>query len=393
VDASISVTGLVALQVAISFVLVLGASLFVRTLVDLTRQNMGFDESRVLIATVDLRRTGLTDKERPAFFARIREAVSRAPGIEAAAASVLTPMSNSVWNNLIVVPGYEAPERDRIANFNRVTPDYFKVMTTPILTGRDIGPTDSAGAPKVALVNEAFARKYFKGQDPLGKTFTIGTGPRATTQQVIGLVADAKYASLREPAPPTMYVAWEQTDTAASVARVSVRVNGAANAHRTTVLQAIQGVHKEAVVDFKAFEEDVRAAVIQERLIASLSGFFGGLALLLAAIGLYGVMSYSVARRRNEIGIRMALGAEPGKVMRLVLWNVALVTAVGLAIGAAVSIGTGRFVNTLLFGLVASDATMIVIAGLTLGSAAIVAGYLPARRAARVDPMAALRET
>ncbi len=132
--------------------------------------------------------------------------------------------------------------------------------------------------------------------------------------------------------------------------------------------------------------------VIQERLIASLSAFFGGLALLLAALGLYGVMSYSVARRRNEIGIRMALGAEPGSVMRLVLWNVALVTLLGLVLGAAVSMGTGRFVNTLLFGLVASDTTMVAVAAVTLGTAAIVAGYLPARRAARVDPMAALRE-
>jgi predicted permease len=384
--------GLVALQVAISFVLVLGASLFVRTLVDLTSQNMGFDESRVLIASVDLRRTNLTDKERPAFFARIRDAVAQAPGVEAAAVSVLTPMSNSVWNNLIVVPGYDAPERDRIANFNRVTPDYFKVMSTPVLSGRDVSVTDSVGAPKIALVNEAFARKFLSGQDPLGKTFTIGTGPRATTQQIVGLVADAKYVSLREPPPPTMYVAWEQTETASSVARVSVRVNGAANGHRATVLRAIEGVHKEAVVDFKAFEEDVRAAVIQERLIASLSAFFGGLALLLAALGLYGVMSYSVARRRNEIGIRMALGAEPGSVMRLVLWNVALVTLLGLVLGAAVSMGTGRFVNTLLFGLVASDTTMVAVAAVTLGTAAIVAGYLPARRAARVDPMAALRE-
>jgi predicted permease len=384
--------GLVALQVAISFVLVLGATLFVRTLVDLTTQRMGFDENRVLIATVDLRRTGLSDKERPAFFARIRDAVARAPGIEAAAASVITPMSNSVWNSLITVPGYEASERDRIANFNRVTPDYFKVMSTPILAGRDIAPADSLNAPKIALVNEAFAKKYLKGQDPLGKIFSHDSARLASPTQIIGLVADAKYNSLREPVPPTMYVAWDQTDTIASVARVSVRVNGAANAFRNTVLQAIQNVNKEVVVDFKTFEEDVRAAVIQERLIASLSAFFGGLALLLAAIGLYGVMSYSVARRRHEIGIRMALGAEPGSVMRLVLLNVALVTLAGLVLGAAVSMGTGRFVDTLLFGLVASDTTMIVVAAITLAAAAIVAGYLPARRAARVDPMSALRE-
>ena len=386
--------GLVALQVAVSFVLVLGASLFVRTLVDLTSQEMGFQSERVLIAAVDLRRTGIGEKERPAMFDRLREAVASAPGVDSAAVSVLTPMSNSVWNNLVTVPGYEAPERDRIANFNRVTPGYFRVMGTPILSGRDFTASDSLNAPKVALVNEAFARKFYKGQNALGKTFMIGMPERkdSSTLEIVGLVRDAKYVSLREPPPPTLYTAWAQADTATSGARITLRVNGDANSFRNTALQAIQGVHKEAVVDFKAFEEDVRAAVIQERLVASLSAFFGGLALLLAAIGLYGVMSYSVARRRNEIGIRMALGAAPAKVMRLVLANVALVTVIGLLAGVAVSVGTGKFVNTLLFGLVANDSTMVVVAAVTLAAAAALAGYLPARRAARVDPMVALRE-
>ena len=386
--------GLVALQVAISFVLVLGASLFVRTLVDLTAQEMGFTHDGVLLANIDLRRTGATDKERPALFERLRDAIATAPGVEGAAIAVVTPISNNVWNNLITVPGYDAPERDRVAHFNRVTPDFFRVMGTPVLAGRDISATDRAGAGKVALVNEAFAAKFFKGQNPLGKTFTIGLPGRPDTgnYEIVGLVANAKYASLREPAPPTMYTAWGQADTASSSATITLRVNGSANAFRATALSAITGVHKEAVVNFRTFEEDINAALIQERLVASLSAFFGVLALLLAAIGLYGVMSYSVARRRNEIGIRMALGAAPQKVMRLVLTNVALVTVIGLVVGIALAVGTGQFVNTLLFGLVANDMTMVVIAAVTLGAAAGLAGYMPARRAARVDPMAALRE-
>jgi predicted permease len=386
--------GLVALQVAVSFVLVLGASLFVRTLVDLSNQEMGFRSDGVLIATVDLRRTGASDKERPAIFERLRDAVATAPGVQAAAISVVTPISNSVWNNLITVPGYEAPERERTSNFNRVTPDYFKVMGTPLLAGRDIATSDRGGAPKVAVVNEAFARKFLSGQNPLGKTFMIGLPGRSdtATYEIVGLAADAKYVSLREPAPPTMYTAWAQADTASSSAAITLRVSGGADAFRATALDAIQTVNKEAVVTFKAFEEDIAAAMIQERLVASLSAFFGGLALLLAAIGLYGVMSYSVARRRNEIGIRMALGAAPQKVMGLVLSNVALVTSIGLVAGVALAFGAERFVNTLLFGLVVSDATMIVIAAVTLGAAATLAGYMPARRAARVDPMVALRE-
>ena len=386
--------GLVALQVAISFVLVLGASLFVRTLVDLASQEMGFRSDGVLIANVDLRRTGADEKQRPALFEQLRDAVAASPGVQAAAISVLTPISNSVWNNVIAVPGYEAPERERLANFNRVSADYFKVMGTPLLAGRDIGRTDRLGSPKVAVVNETFAKKFLNGQNPLGKTFTIGLPgrPDAATYEIVGLVADAKYVSLREPAPPTMYTAWSQSDTAMSSAIITMRVNGAADGYRATALAAIEGVHKESVVNFRTFEEDITAAMIQERLVASLSAFFGGLALLLAAIGLYGVMSYSVARRRNEIGIRMALGAAPQKVMRLVLGNVALVTILGLAVGVGLAIGTGRFVNTLLFGLVANDITMVTIAAVTLGAAAALAGYMPARRAARVDPMVALRD-
>jgi predicted permease len=385
--------GLVALQVALSFVLVFGAGLFVRTLVSLSGQEMGFQHERVLIAQIDLRRTGLTDKQRPEMFERLRDALAAAPGVEAAAVSVVTPIGNSRWNNLITVPGFDAPERERIAHFNRVTPDYFKATGTSILTGRDISREDRPGSPKVVLVNESFAAKYFKGQNPIGKTFSIGTvAPRTSTVEIVGMVADAKYSSLREPPPTTMYAAWAQEETAQSQARISIRVSAPPNAFRATALSAIQGVDKEAVVDFRTLEEDVRAAVVQERLIASLSAFFGGLALLLAAIGLYGVMSYAVARRRNEIGIRMALGATPTTVMRLVLGHVALITGAGVVVGAAVSIGLGRFVNALLFEIVATDATMVVVAAVTLGAAAAVAGYLPARRAANVDPMVALRQ-
>lgn len=386
--------GLVALQVAVSFVLILGASLFVRTLVDLTQQEMGFRTDGVLIANVDLRRTAATDKERPALFEQLRDSVATAPGVQAAALAVVTPISNSVWNNIITVPGYDAPERERVAHFNRVTPDYFGVMGTPVLAGRDISATDRSSSTKVALVNETFAKKFFSGQSPLGKTFMIGFPgrPGAGNYEIVGMVADAKYVSLREPAPPTMYTAWGQADTAASSATLTIRVIGAADTYRATALEAMQRVNKDAVVTFRTFEEDVNAALVQERLVASLSAFFGGLALLLAAIGLYGVMSYSVARRRNEIGIRMALGAAPRSVMRLVLSHVAVVTAIGLAAGVGLAIGSGRFVNTLLFGLVASDVTMVVVAAATLGAAAALAGYMPARRAARVDPMVALRE-
>jgi ABC-type antimicrobial peptide transport system permease subunit len=208
----------------------------------------------------------------------------------------------------------------------------------------------------------------------------------------VGLVADAKYEDLREPAPPTMYAAWAQYDEASPRARISVRTLGDPNGLRASVLDAIASVDRTAVVSLKTLDDDLAAAMTQERAVALLSAFFGGVALLLAAIGLYGVMSYSVVRRRNEIGIRIALGAEPGRVLRQVLGHVAVITVTGLVAGVGVAIGAGRIVDSLLFGLGATDWPTVGAAAVTLGAAAALAGYFPARRAAGVDPMEALRE-
>jgi putative ABC transport system permease protein len=385
---------LVALQVALSFVLVFGSTLFVRTLVSLTTQEMGFEPSRVLVGNIDVRATGATGANRLQMFTRVREALAAVPGVEAAATSFVTPVSGSTWNLDIAVPGYTAGEH-RPVLFNGISPNYFKAMGTPILAGRDIAETDIKGGPNVVLVNQAFAQKYFSGENPVGKTFTIVGSSAANpdrVMEIVGLVADAKYQRLREAAQPTMYAAFSQERTLFSSVRYVVRTAGAPFDSRNALVQSVAGVHKDIAMDMKRLDEDLGANVLQERLVATLSGFFGVLALMLAALGLYGVMSYSVTRRRNEIGIRMALGAEPQKVIRLVLRNVAFITAAGLIAGAAGAVATGRFINTLLYNLAASDVTMIVVTAITLAAAAAIAGYLPARRAARIDPMAALRE-
>jgi putative ABC transport system permease protein len=387
--------GLVAAQIALSFVLVFGSTLFVRTFVELTTQDAGFKADRVLLASVDLRRTGVTDEPgRLRLFEQVRDALDVVPGIEAAAASLLTPVSGSGRIQRISVPGYDAPERDRLAYFNIVTEGYFKALATPLLVGRDIGRRDSARAPAVAVVNQTFATRFFAGQNPVGRTFVIEPSGAARTDrqvEIVGMVADTKYRSLREPAPPTIYLSIAQQDRIGSSVRLAMRTTGPPMALRKAVVAAVESVNQEVVVDLRTMEEDLGASVTQERLVASLSAAFGGLALLLAVLGLYGIMSYSVNRRQNEIGIRMALGAEPGKVVRLVLFNVAIITCVGLAVGVAAAIGTGRFINAMLFNLAASDATMIAATAGTLAAAAAIAGYLPARRAARIDPMAALR--
>jgi ABC-type antimicrobial peptide transport system permease subunit len=189
-----------------------------------------------------------------------------------------------------------------------------------------------------------------------------------------------------------MYAALAQTEQFNASARLVIKTTGAPMNAREAVLAAVATVNKEIAVDLRTLDEDLNAALLQERLVASLSAFFGGLALLLAALGLYGVMSYSVSRRTNEIGVRMALGAEPARVVTLVLSHVAGITVVGLIVGALASVGSGRFINAMLFNLAASDVTMIGITALTLASAAAIAGYVPARRASRIDPMRALRE-
>jgi putative ABC transport system permease protein len=385
---------LVALQVALSFVLVFGSSLFVRTLVALTSQEMGFESSHVLVGNLDLRATGVTPENRLQMFTQLREAVASVPGIESAATAFVTPVSGSTWNLEINVPGYAANDRKGVL-FNGVSPNFFKSMGTPLLAGRDIAESDRRNSPNVIIVNEAFAKKYFNGANPVGRTFTIvGFSETFPTRvmEIVGMAANAKYQRLREEAQPTMYGAFAQERQISSGARIVIRTTGAPWESRNAVVQAITGVHKDVAIDLKRFDEDLGANVLQERLVATLSGFFGGLALLLAALGLYGVMSYSVTRRRNEIGIRMALGAEPRKVVGLVLKHVALITLVGLFVGAAASVGTGRFINSLLYNLAATDRTMIVVTAITLAVAAAIAGYLPARRAARIDPMAALRE-
>ncbi|MEO7157934.1 MAG: ABC transporter permease [Vicinamibacterales bacterium] len=213
------------------------------------------------------------------------------------------------------MPGYQANNRRGVL-FNGVSPSFFRAMGTPLLAGRDISESDRRESPNVIVVNEAFAAKYFNGENPVGKTFTIvGWGPQRLDRvmEVIGMVANTKYLRLREEVQPIMYGAFAQDPNPIfSGARLAIRTAGAPMASRNAIVQAIAGVHKDIAIDLKGLDEDLGANVLQERMVATLSGFFGGLALLLAALGLYGMMSYTVSRRRNEIGIRVAFGAEPG---------------------------------------------------------------------------------
>lgn len=383
---------LVALQVALSFVLVLGSALFVRTFVDLATQGMGFNADRVMLATVDLRRTGAAPGARLRMFEQAREAIAAVPGVEGAAGSLVTPVSGSTWMLGVRVPDGPTPPRES-SLFNGVMPGYFQTLGTPLLAGRDFTAADAAGRPPVMVVNEAFSRAYFGADNPVGRSFYLegGGGERERLVEVVGLVSDAKYQSLRETPQPTMYGAMAQQGRISSSVRMVIKTTGPPWDAREALVASVAGVNKDIVIDLKGLDEDLGAALQQERLVASLSAFFGVLALVLAALGLYGVMSYSVTRRRTEIGIRMAVGAEPRAVVRLVLGHVGWITAAGLLAGAIGAAASGRFIDALLFNVKAGDVTTMAAVAAALAAAAILAGYVPARRAARIDPMLALR--
>jgi predicted permease len=263
-----------------------------------------------------------------------------------------------------------------------VSPGYFETMGTPFVAGRDFNEHDNMQSPPVAIVNETFAKRF----GGLGATYRTMTGNTLDPPiEIVGIVKDAKYRSLRQPVPPTTYTPDSQEKTrlfSNFEVRSDIDVVSAINA----------AMDPDASLQFTTMSKQVDESLTRERMLATLSGFFGALALLLAAIGLYGVISYNVTRRRNEIGIRMALGAQQSRVLRMVLGEVAVLIFFGLAVGLAVTLGTTRFVSSFLFGLKPNDPTTIAAAGAVLAIVAVVAGYFPARRASRLDPMTALRE-
>ena len=395
---------LVVTQVALSLVLIVAAGLFMRTFATLDTLDLGFDRDGALVVNVNAQPLRLDPPARLPLLERIRQAASTTPGVEHAALSVVTPVSGSTWNNLFAFNHLpDLTERERVVNVNHVSPGFFAALRTPLLAGRDFNEGDRAGAPRVAIVNESFARKYFGGENPVGKTFAqaaFGKEP-AQTFEVVGYVRDAVYRSLREPLSPTVYAALLQNDGAPSSISVTVRAAGGSTALLIKPLaSALGAVHKDLALTFRPLEEQVDASLIQERLVAMLSGFFGALALLLAGLGLYGVTSYAVSRRRSELGIRMALGAAPASVVRLVLQRVALLVTCGLVCGIALVFSFILFgerlgrqsVASLLYGIELRDPVTFAGAAVVLTLIGGLAGWIPARRASRIDPATVLRQ-
>jgi predicted permease len=380
-------------QVALSLLLLVGAGLFVRTLINLQRIPTGFNQENAMLFKVDTSATGYKQKDPklPALLREVEDKVKTIPGVQAASFAYFTFHQGS-WTS----PAFSreqpdvSPDRDSLRN-NIVGPDFFAAMGIPLVQGRGFGPQDTASSQKVAVVSESMAQLFFPSGSPVGKRFGID-GPDSTEAiEVIGVVKDAKYGDLTETASPIAYYPYSQLPDV--LGNLVVRFSGPASAVVPQVRQTIKQINRNLPIDdVVTLSDHVGRSLVQQKLVARLASFFGLLALLLACVGLYGVMSYGVARRTNEIGIRMALGAQNLSVLWLVLREALLLVVIGLVAGVLASLALTKTAESLLYELKPNDPLTIALATFVLTAVALIAGYLPARRAARVDPMVALRD-
>jgi putative ABC transport system permease protein len=391
---SAAVRWIVAAQVALSLTLLVGAGLFIRTFTNLMSVDAGFDRNNVLLVDTNIHNAQVPDSARVPLYGQMLARIQTLPGVVSAGQTWMRPLSGSEWNNNIEIQGRQLPTGvDPLTYLNWITPDYLATMRTRLISGRSFDARDSASSLPVAVVNQTFARRFFPGENPLGKRFSTGErGPvRAKWLQIVGVMQDAKYDDLREDFVPVAYFPLVQMADVSESSTFEIRTAADPNSLIPAVRDAIGSVNRVASLEFFTLQQEADDTAIQERLLAVLSGFFGALALVLTAIGLYGVMAYVVTLRTREIGIRVALGASRGSVLSLVLRDLAALVVVGSAAGAAISFWLTRYVQHLLFGLRPIDGLSFVLAAAALAVIVIAASYLPARRAMRVNPTVALR--
>ncbi|HKF02230.1 MAG TPA: ABC transporter permease [Candidatus Sulfotelmatobacter sp.] len=388
--------GLVVAQVAASLVLLVGAGLFLRSLVNLTNVDTGFDKHNVLMTSIDASGAGYHEDPRlEAMMQQVEDRVNRLPGIQSA--SFAFSVFGGGWTNIIRVPGRPKSDHDPDVFHNMVGPRYLDAMGMPIVLGRGLLPQDSMASKRVAVINETLARDYFAGESPLGRSFSIASDSGEDSHQiewqnieVVGVVKDAKYEGLEEKQTPAAF--YPHAQHPGFLYNFVARYSGDRQFASRAIARAVNAIDPNLPVDdFTTLSQAVDDSVLNHRLIAQLCTFFGLLAVLLACIGLYGLMSYGVTRRTNEFGVRLALGANRGNVVWLVLRETFVLIALGVVIGLAIVPTVSHFIVSLLFGLKPYDALSVISAIFVLSVVALLAGYFPARRAARVDPMVALR--
>jgi predicted permease len=382
--------GLVVAQLAISMVLVVGATLFVGTLVKLYTVDWGFDSDELLVVNVRSGRPYAAARALAVHGALV-DRLRTLPGVRSVSAAQMLPAAGSLWDRSVQVEGYAfRSDESESVGFNAIAPQYFATLGTPLLEGREFSDRDTATAPKVAVVNESFARYFFGEKSALGRRVTSVS----VTYEIVGVVRDAKYQHIRDGVIKTMYIASTQREEEQpSAYSYLVRVAGGDPMRFVPNLDRfVRDVDPALRIrTARTYAAIVDQSIATERTMATLGGFFGVLALLIAALGMFGVLAYQVTRRTNELGVRMALGASRWAMTRLVLREVAWMVAAGVVIGAGVALMVTGLARTILFGLTPTDPSVFVVAASVLAAAAVLAGWLPALHASRVDPLVALR--
>lgn len=384
---------LVVAQIAVSLLLVVAAGLFLRTFTSLSRIPLGFEPASLLVVQLDLQPSTVAPADRGALLERLHEAVAGTPGVTSAAVSLMTPVTGAGWNNTVGTSPATPGDRSRMTWLNATTPGWFETMGVPVLEGRDFDTADRLGGTTVAVVNQTFAQRFLEPGPPVGQVVMLGGRDGSTAYEVVGLVGDAVYRSPREGSVPTLYVPVAQREEIWPNVALTVRTApGQLAAVEREVAAALTRTDSGVSFTFRTFDQLLDATVTQERLVALLSSFFGGLALLLAGIGVYGIVAHAVRARASEIGVRVALGAEPRRIVRVVFRGVGVLIASGLVLGLVAAVWAARFVETLLFELDARDPWTLASAAAVLTLVGVVAAWVPARRAARLDPARVLRE-
>jgi predicted permease len=397
--------GLVVLQVALSLLALIGAGLFIRTLYNLQRVDLGFNQENLLLFSLSPRQGGYRDERLTQFYERLFERLDNLPGARAATFGAVPLISYSGWNNNVLLPGETArTATDHNTDRQAARENYFTTMEIPLLRGRGFTAQDDQRAPKVAVVNQTFSRRFFPNDDALGKR--VREGDNSPEIEIVGVVADTKYSSQRREITPLLITPWRQEGASIGQMHFALRATGEPTALAASVRQAVRALDANLpVTEFSSQEVRSQRTLGQERLYARLLSFFGALALILAAIGLTGVLAYSVAQRTNEIGIRMALGAQAANVLRMVIWQGMQLVLLGLVAGAACGYGLKRLLATQyfaprswqrqmaerLYGVEGTDPLTFAVIASLLAVVALLACWLPARKAAQVDPLAALR--
>jgi putative ABC transport system permease protein len=384
---------LVASQVVLTAVLLVGAGLFARSLNNLNRLDLGLRADHLIAFSVAPELNGYSPQRTIAFFDDLRQGITALPGVRSVSAAEIAILTDSNAGSNVTIEGYQAQENeDMEVRHNRIGPDYFATMSIPLLGGREFTVADTAGSSKVAIINEAMALRFFANRNPIGSHFAFGAGDRIRPDiEIVGVVKDSKHATVREEKRPFAYLPYAQETNLGRItfyARTDQDVGAIAPSLRREVARRDNNL---PIYDLKTLRQQADESLFADRFLTFLSICFGSLAAALAAIGLYGVMAYTVTRRIREIGIRIALGATQGRVAWLVLREVALLAGAGLLAGIPLAFALGRAAESLLFGVKAGDPLVFAAAGSLLALVALLGGYLPARRAAKVDPMVALR--